>query len=92
MAEIPFTKYLIFKSDVSIERPDAIVEKAKAIIAKGFHFECEMLSDYKTVSLTISDPEKGEDLDIVVIQNGPAVLDAIDQMVERFFASKRMTQ
>ena len=85
---IPFTQYLMpngRRDSVWIERPAPIVEKAKAIIAKGYAFECEMLSDCRSVSLTITDPDEG-DLDIEVVANGPDVPVAIDRMVERFAA------
>lgn len=84
--DIPFTQYLMpngRQEAVVIDRPAPIAEKAQAIIAKGFRFECEMLSDMRSVSLTITDPDEG-DLEIEVVPNGPEVPVAIDRMIERF--------
>lgn len=86
MQSIPFTQYLMpdgKKAEVTIDRPDDIAAKAREIIARGFRFECEMLSDRKSISLTITDPDEG-DLDIEVVQNGPDVPLAVDRMVLRF--------
>jgi hypothetical protein len=87
MADIPFTQYLMpngRKSPVLIDRPDDVAAKARAIIDRGYRFECEMLSDYSTVSLTIADDD--DDHEIEVCPNGPEVPVAIDRMVERFAA------
>ncbi|HEY1980720.1 MAG TPA: hypothetical protein VGH13_11585 [Xanthobacteraceae bacterium] len=85
MADIPFTQYLMpngRRSPVTIDRPDDIAAKAQAIIERGYRFECEMLSDYSTVSLTIADDD--DDHEIEVVPNGPEVPTAIDRMIERF--------
>jgi len=87
MADIPFTQYLMpngRKEPVTIDRPDDVAAKAQAIIDRGFRFECEMLSDYSTVSLTIADDD--DDHEIEVVRNGPDVPLAIDRMIERFAA------
>lgn len=86
MALIPFTQFLMpdgRKNQVSIDRPDDIAAKAQEIIAAGFRFECEMLSDRNTVSLTITDPDEG-DVEIEIVPNGPEVPVAIDNMITRF--------
>ncbi len=83
---IPFTQYIMpsgRKEPVTIERPADIEEKAHEIIRKGYVFECEMLSDMNSISLTITDPTEG-DMDGEVVPNGPGVPDAIDRMVTRF--------
>jgi hypothetical protein len=85
MADIPFTQYLMpngRKSPVLIDRPDDVAAKAQAIIERGYRFECEMLSDYRTVSLTITDDD--DDHEIEVCPNGPEVPKRIDAMVLRF--------
>lgn len=85
--DIEFTQYLMpngRQDTVWIERPDAVVEKAKTLRAAGFRFECEMLSDYQTISLTIHDPQAEEDVAIEVIPNGPAVPEAVDRMILGF--------
>lgn len=84
---IPFTQFLMpdgRRSAVHIERPAPIEEKAQAIIAAGYRFECEMLTDFLTISLTIADPEHGEDLAIQLCANGPAVPAAVDRLIETF--------
>lgn len=83
--EITFTQYLMPEgrpSPVFIERTPDVVAKAKALIAKGYKFECEMLSDYKTISLTVVDPDDENDVAIEVCNNGPSVPPAVDRLVE----------
>lgn len=83
--EIPFTQYLMphgRKSPVTIERSADIAAKAREIIAAGFRFECEMLGDYSTISLTIADDDA--DHAIEVVKNGPDVPVAIDRMISAF--------
>lgn len=85
MTNIPFTQYLMpngRKSPVTIDRPEEIATKAQAIIDRGYRFECEMLSDYSTVSLTIADND--DDHEIEVCPNGPEVPQRIDAMIIRF--------
>jgi hypothetical protein len=84
---IPFTQFLMpngRKEQVWIKRPAPIEEKAAAILAKGLRFECEMLSDYATIHLTISDPAEGEDVAVKLCSNGPAVPDAVDSLIAEF--------
>lgn len=86
MADIEFTQYLMpdgRAQSVRIDRPEAISSKADRIIEAGYRFECEMLSDYRTISLTITDPDMG-DVAIKVVPNGPGVPEAIDAMIESF--------
>ena len=93
MTDIPFTQFLMphgRQSEVFIDRPDEIASKAQEIIAKGFRFECEMLSDYRTISLTITHPKKG-DQEIEVVPNGPEVPIAIDRMIQRFAKAEART-
>jgi len=83
--DVEFTQYLMpdgRKTSVRIERSEAVATRAKEIVAAGFRFELEMLSDYKTVSLTIADDK--EDLAIEVVPNGPGVLIAVDRLVANF--------
>ena len=83
--DIEFTQYLMphgRHETVWIERPDNVVKKAGEIREAGFRFGCEMLGDYKTISLTISDDD--DDRAIEVVPNGPAIPDAIDRMILAF--------
>lgn len=87
--DIVFTQYLMpngRRDTVWIERPGAVVAKAKAIQAAGYRFVCEMLGDYRSISLTITDDKQdhaGE-----VVPNGPEVPEAIDRMVLNFDLAK----
>lgn len=79
---IPFTQYLMPDGRprrITIERPAEIEAKASEIIARGWTFEAEMLSDYATVSLTVSDGDC--DVAIEVASNGPEIPNAIDRLV-----------
>ena len=87
--DIEFTQFLLphgRSQTVRIERSQEIAEKARAIITAGFRFECEMLTDYRTISLTISNDER--DHAIKVVPNGPQVPEAIDRMVMDFDLDK----
>ena len=70
------------KDTVWIERSKEIVLKAQEIVNAGFRFECEMLPDYNTISLTIADDDR--DCAIEVVPNGPEVPKAIDRMILNF--------
>ena len=83
--DIEFTQFLMpdgRSKIVWIERPSNIVKKAAEIQAAGFCFETEMLSDYKMISLTISDAD--DDYAQKVVPNGPKVPEAIDIMISEF--------
>lgn len=83
--DIVFTQYLMphgRPQAVWIERPSAIVQKARRIEQAGYRFEIEMLGDYQSVSMTISD-DKGDHA-IEVVPNGPAVPETIDKMISAF--------
>lgn len=82
--EIPFTQFLQpdgRKASVSIERPQAVMDKAERIIAAGYRFECEMLTTGE-VSFTISDDDG--DHAIQVCNNDAAVLEAVDRLIDGF--------
>jgi len=83
--EIPFTQYKLphgRTESVSIERYGQVARKAEQIIAKGLHFECEILPTGE-VSLTITDEKEG-DLAIELCPNGPEVNQAIDKLIAEF--------
>ena len=82
---VPFTQYLRpngARREVWIERPAPVIEAANVLLAKGFTFECEELSDCVTVSLTISDGE--QDVAMECVPNGPQVPDAVDRLILKF--------
>jgi hypothetical protein len=86
-ARIPFTQFL--RPDgrtrsTEVEVSDDVAAMARAIIARGLRFECEVLTTGHA-SFTITDPEEG-DLDIRVVPNGPGVVEAIEDMVRSFRA------
>lgn len=85
--EIPFTQYMLpsgHLKEVSIERPDEVVRRAEALIARGYRFECEMLTDMQTVSLTVVDPDDEGDIAIELCKNGPGLLGlAVDRLVDQ---------
>lgn len=87
---IPFTQYLMPDGRtqvVTVDRPPEIEQLARRLILLGLRFEMEMLSDYRTVSLTLCDPtgDEGEpkDVDIELCKNGPGIPDAIDRLITR---------
>jgi hypothetical protein len=85
-ANIWFTQYLRpdgRKKLVKIERPDNVVAVADKIISHGFKFECEELAT-SDISLTIADPQQGEDVAIEVCPNGPDVAATVDKLILGF--------
>lgn len=84
--EIPFTQYVLphgRRAEISIDRPDDVGRRAAALIARGYRFECEMLTDMQTVSLTVVDPDDKGDIAIELCKNGPGLLGpAVDRLVE----------
>lgn len=89
MPDIEFTQYLMpdgRKDTVRIDRPDEVVAASEAIRAAGYSFGCEMLSDWKTISLTVENDDG--DFDIEVCLNGPPVPEAVDRLI--FRAAERL--
>lgn len=81
---IEFTQYLKpdgRRSRIEIPRPEEIEAMAEDLLESGFVFEAEVLNDDRTISLTVSDPFKEEDVAIVVVENGPKVPAAVDELV-----------
>jgi len=88
MTEIPFTQYLMpdgRRDVVRIDRPADIAEMAKSIFEAGYSLGCEMLSDYRTISLTVEDDDG--DFDIEICPNGPDVPLAVDRLITRAFGN-----
>ncbi len=85
MATIPFTEYVLphgRRQDVTIDVADDLAAKAQAIIARGFVFEAEILTN-SWVSLTITDPEEG-DMAHQMVPNGPGMREAVEAMIRAF--------
>lgn len=63
-----------------------VADKAETLRKRGYWFECEMLSDYMTVSFSITGMVEGEpqDLKTVLCQNGPEVCTLVDKMILEF--------
>jgi hypothetical protein len=81
---IPFTQYLRpngRRTEVRIERPKDVYEKAMNIIDAGYRFEAEVLTT-GDISLTITG--KDDDCACEVVLNGPEVPLAVDRMINRF--------
>jgi len=84
---IPFTQYILpdgRREHVEISRPE-VAPLADRFIEAGGKFECEMLNDYKTISLTAAF-ETGDagwqDIAIKLVPNGPEVPHAVSALVE----------
>lgn len=82
---IPFIQFVApngHTREVTIEVAPDVAATARAAIAMGLSFECEVLMSGEA-SLTITHPEDG-DLDIEVVPNGPGVREAVERLVRRF--------
>ncbi len=82
--EIPFIQYVLShcrRKEISIDRPDEVAAPALALIEKGYRFECEMLNDMETISLTVVGPEDDGDVAIELTKNGPEIIAAVDRLV-----------
>ncbi len=74
------------KKMITIQVPDHVGEQAARVVAAGYHFDVEVLSDEKTVSFTCeldTPDDDGEDEPIAaeLVPNGPDVDDAIRRLV-----------
>ncbi len=91
MQSIPFIQYLFpngRKTLIAIERPDDIVKKADAIFRQGFRFEIENNGQF--IHMTVSD-DYG-DYDARICDNGPPVVDNVDNMIIEFDIAKAIKQ
>lgn len=87
MGDIEFTQYLLPDGRTRqqwVERPERVSARAAELRAKGYRFECEMLPDMEICSFTIVHPDYDYDLGIKLAKNGPAVLDAVDNLILEF--------
>jgi hypothetical protein len=85
--DVPFTQYLMpngRRENVTLSVDGETYPKARQILDAGYRFEVEMLSDMNTVSATIFDPEKEEDVAICLAPNGPEVPARIKAMILKF--------
>lgn len=85
---IVFTQYLMprgRKQCTEIDMPKEIEALAQRFISAGGFYESEMLSDYRTVSLTacFEQPDGDNDIAIEIAQNGPAILGAVERLVRK---------
>jgi len=82
---IPFTQYL--RPDgrftaVHIDRPQDIEAKAAEVVAAGGRFEAEVLNTgVVSFEVVAGDSDDPFSVAIELCENGPAVLDAVDQLV-----------
>ena len=93
-AEIPITQYLMpdgRKRETGIVRPAAIAAQAQRCLEAGMRFEAEVLSTGHVSLTVVGEDEDGEegDLAIEVVENGPAVPEAFDRLVQAAVAHVR---
>lgn len=85
--KVDFTQYMMPDGRTrqqSIEMPENVGLKAKAITDAGFRFEMELLADYTTVSLTIADRVAEIDVAHKLVPNGPQVPQAVEDLIMDF--------
>jgi hypothetical protein len=87
--EVPFTQYMMPDGRTapvwSAPIPSTLAPLANAVLAFGCRFEIEMLRDYCTVSMTIHDPDTGDDVfGPMLCTNGPEVPATIEKLIGSF--------
>lgn len=86
MPEIPFVQYMRPDGRAvprSIEMNVDVCLLADLLMDAGYRFEAEVLSD-GTVSLTIYDSAKEEDVDIELVRNPEEVKASVEKMIRRY--------
>lgn len=83
--DIPFTHYVRpdgRRQYETVTVADVNPEHVELLLAAGYRFGAELLTDDKTVSLTVESPNEDEgDIATVLTTNGPEVLDAVRRLV-----------
>lgn len=86
MLTIPFTQFLLpdgRKREMTIEVVPEVAEMASNLIADGYKFEIEILTN-GMVSASVEKPESHEDdpqtLAMKIMPNGPGMQEAIEEM------------
>jgi hypothetical protein len=92
MADILFVQYLRpngTRTDVVIDRPKPISDKAWAVIEAGGQFEAEALPmgmvSFECINTNIEEDEPGFYLATALCLNGPEVPGAVDRLVEEAY-------
>ena len=78
---ITFTQYVRpdgHKKEIQITRPYAIERLARLFVEAGGRYEAEILT---TGEVSLTAHMDGEDMKIVLCENGPKVPDAVDRLV-----------
>jgi len=86
MTAICFTKFTSpdgCRTEISIDRPEAVGDLARRLNQRGYDFGFKYLPTGE-VALAISYEEENQDIEIVA--NGLKVPDAVDHLIERFAA------
>ena len=84
--EITFTQFFMpdgRQKPVIIDRPDDVGEKAKQLLDSGCRLEIEMLQTGE-ISMTVERDQDDGEIDLLaqkICNNGPAVLVAIDELI-----------
>ena len=83
---IPFTQYLLpdgRRRPEVIDMPEEIEALAERFIKSGGRYECEMLRDMETISVTAVHLVDDEPQDVVIklCKNGPDVVPAVEHVV-----------
>ncbi len=84
--EIEFTQYLMpdgKQKKITIDRPNAIAEKAKQLLEKNCRFEIEMLTTGH-ISMTIEQDGVRKEPAILaheICSNGPEVITRVDKII-----------
>jgi hypothetical protein len=76
------------RREVEIDRPEEVERVAELLIESGARFEIEMLSNYRTISMTCESEVENEDdgtLAHELVENGPAIPEAVDRLVATAF-------
>ena len=86
MPTITFTEYIRPNGrteKVELGCHSATKHKADGLVRKGYRFECEILSDNRTISLTAVDPNDEGDVAIELCRRRSAIPNAVRSLVNK---------
>ncbi len=84
---IEFTQFVLPRGErkqLFIDRPEEVEAVAERFVAGGGWFEAEILTTgHVSLTACMNRDDGDNDIEIEVVENGPAVVEAVDRLVAR---------